>query len=86
MGERSYVAVCTVDCESRTKTGQSVGPRRLTADELVAHDDRHVSDEARVLVRMLRDASPTVRSEVLGYFAQAAPVYAARVATHEEAG
>jgi hypothetical protein len=56
----------------------------LEQGELAAHDDKHVSYKARVLVRMLRDVAPTVREEVLAYFAQEAPVYAKRLEAREE--
>ena len=84
MNERAYVAVCTAGCETRAKDGTVQGPRQLEASELAAHDDKHVSYKARVLVRMLRDAAPAVRDEVLAYFAQAAPVYATWIDTTEE--
>jgi hypothetical protein len=68
--------VCTADCTLRAKDGTGLGPRRLAAAEVVAHDDKHVSDGARVLVRMLREVSPAVREEVLGYFTGPQPYYA----------
>jgi hypothetical protein len=84
MSERRYSAVCTAGCVERNKAGVPLGPRRLDAQELAAHDDKHVSEEARVLVRMLRDVSPEVRGEVLRYFAHLAPVYARPTEAHKE--
>jgi hypothetical protein len=70
------VAVCTEGCEVYAKDGAVLGPRQLLAEELAAHDDKHVSFKARALVRMLREASPEVRTEVLDYFTGAIPRYA----------
>lgn len=75
-GIRVFVATCTAGCQWHTKQGLPTGPRRLEAFELAAHDDRHVSDAARVLVRMLRDVEPGVRDEALDYFTRPFPVYA----------
>jgi hypothetical protein len=73
------VAVCSEGCETRAKDGTVLGPRQLRAEELAAHDDRHVSFKARALVRMLREASPEVRTEVLDYFTGPLPRYATLV-------
>jgi len=71
-----FVAACTAGCETRAKDGTVLGPRQLLAEELAAHDDKHVSFKARALIRMLREASPDVRMEVLDYFTGLLPRYA----------
>jgi hypothetical protein len=71
--------VCTAGCELRARDGTVLGPRQLDAAELLAHDDKHVSHKARVLVRMLRDLAPELRAEVLDYFAEPLPRFAHRL-------
>ena len=79
---RRFVAVCTAGCRLYGPTGADLGPRPLEALELAAHDDRHLASKVRVLVRMLRDASPEVREQVLEYCLSAFPVYAENQEEH----
>lgn len=62
------VAVCLSGCRLRSKDGGDLGPRQLTAAELWAHEDKHLPSKVRVLVRMLREATPGVRRAVLEYW------------------
>jgi len=61
---RQFVAVCTAGCMHDGK------PRQLEECELAAHEDKHLSSDVRVLVRMLRAAKPDVRKAVIAYVTQ----------------
>lgn len=67
---REFVARCTQGCRTRDKQGNDTGPLHLEAFELDAHDDAHLSDAARTIVRDLRDAGPEARDEAIAYFAR----------------
>ena len=72
-----YIGMCTEGCSVRAGTdGEFFIPRKLTALDIWAHEDVHLSPKVRVLVRMLRDASPEVREAVLAYWAGPLPKFA----------
>lgn len=71
--ERTFVGECTEGCTWTGTAARLLGvedgaPRLLEEEELNAHDDEHLSDAARPIVRTLRTLDEGTRAEVLGYF------------------
>jgi hypothetical protein len=70
--KKTFVAQCTSGCvltgRAAERIAQPDGVRRfLEQHELYAHDDKHVSPEARSIIRMLRELPDDVYAEVVQY-------------------